>query len=138
MVAMTFTCPNPKCGLKLGLDIPVDISVPVRCRVCKFEFTTRADSRRIDDDILPPNHLICPISMRPLLDPVTTPCGHNFERDALEGYRRSLPKGSVATCPLCRSKLPNESTMFFGLNTNVAMRDILTILHKSCSDKPQV
>ena len=42
----------------------------------------------------------CPITLDIMEDPVTTtPCGHMFEKDAIEEYLRTV--GS--TCPICRS-----------------------------------
>ena len=42
----------------------------------------------------------CPITLDIMEEPVTTtPCGHMFEKDAIEGYLRTVGN----TCPICRS-----------------------------------
>ncbi|KAJ1618280.1 hypothetical protein T492DRAFT_892318 [Pavlovales sp. CCMP2436] len=54
---------------------------------------------------------ICPFTLEPPVDPVTTLCGHVFERAALAQYRASgLPNAS--TCPLCRRPIPKEARAF--------------------------
>ena len=41
-----------------------------------------------------PEHLCCQISMEPMLDPVTTPCGVSYERGALEEVTLPLEPGT--------------------------------------------
>jgi len=63
----------------------------------------------------------CPLTLEAPEQPVSTPCGHSFERDALEQFR--LAGGR--TCPLCRTPLPNPSVRAFGLAVNVLMRELV-------------
>ncbi|KAJ1641344.1 hypothetical protein T492DRAFT_852945 [Pavlovales sp. CCMP2436] len=53
---------------------------------------------------------ICPLTLEPPKEPVTTPCGHTFERAALEMHR---------------TPLGNQNVECFGLRINTTMRDML-------------
>ncbi|KAJ1629454.1 hypothetical protein T492DRAFT_873295 [Pavlovales sp. CCMP2436] len=68
--------------------------------------------------------LVCPITLDPLVDPVTTPCGHTYEREALEAYRASR-LASLSRCSVCRASIPNAHLPYFGLGVNIALRDLL-------------
>ena len=60
--------------------------------------TTTARSR--PQAILRRDLFTCPITLDIMETPVTTtPCGHMFEKDAIEGYLRT----AGSTCPICRS-----------------------------------
>ena len=87
--------------------------------------------RSIDLDALT-SALTCAITNAPFVDPVTTPCGHTFERDALarwltraESERamsrdRALSIASApASCPQCRSALYHELPHEWPVNTTV-------------------
>ena len=87
--------------------------------------------RTIDLDALTAA-LTCAITNAPFVDPVTTPCGHTFERDALarwltrgESERatsrdRALSVASApASCPQCRGALYHELPHEWPVNTTV-------------------
>lgn len=60
--------------------------------------TTTARSR--PPAILCRDLFTCPITLDILEEPVTTtPCGHMFEKDAIEGYLQT----AGSSCPICRS-----------------------------------
>lgn len=75
--------------------------------------------------------LTCVITGRTFEDPVTTPCGHTFEREALArwmtrgdgeretraGYGRDI--GGGASCPQCRCALYHELPHEWPVNTTV-------------------
>ena len=65
-----------------------------------------------DDD----EEYCCPITLTPPVHPVTTECGHTFERSALERYRiELLYRSRAAACPLCRHVMANAHKFAFGL-----------------------
>lgn len=68
--------------------------------------------------------VVCPLTNDAPSQPVSTPCGHNFERDALEKHRLSGGPPSKL-CPVCHANLPNSGSEVFGLSVNTALRDIL-------------
>jgi len=45
--------------------------------------------------------LTCPISLDIMEDPITTPCGHTFDRKSM----MNLFSGHKKVCPLCRTNL---------------------------------
>ncbi|KAJ1632215.1 hypothetical protein T492DRAFT_990432, partial [Pavlovales sp. CCMP2436] len=67
---------------------------------------------------------ICPLTLEPPEEPVTTPCGHTFERAALDMHRTVAHAGRTL-CPLCQQPLGNQDVECFGLRINTAMRDML-------------
>ena len=66
-----------------------------------------------------PSKFECPITLQPMVAPVTTACGHSFEMSALEKHRTEGNR----TCPICRERLANPHAPCYGLRVNVAMRD---------------
>mmetsp|Transcript_29575 Transcript_29575/g.69200 ORF Transcript_29575/g.69200 Transcript_29575/m.69200 type:complete len:234 (-) Transcript_29575:43-744(-) len=67
---------------------------------------------------------ICPLTLEPPEEPVTTPCGHTFERAALDMHRTVAHAGRTL-CPLCRQPLGNQDVECFGLSINTTMRDMI-------------
>ncbi|KAJ1620922.1 hypothetical protein T492DRAFT_1074322, partial [Pavlovales sp. CCMP2436] len=67
---------------------------------------------------------ICPLTLEPPEEPVTTPCGHTFERAALDMHRTVANAGRTL-CPLCRQPLGNQDVECFGLRINTTMRDMI-------------
>ncbi|KAJ1639734.1 hypothetical protein T492DRAFT_856032 [Pavlovales sp. CCMP2436] len=66
--------------------------------------------------------IICPITFDQPVNPVTTPCGHTYERDALEVYRAlGLPNSS--NCSICSAPIPIAHLPYFGIGVNIALRD---------------
>ncbi|XP_065817911.1 E3 ubiquitin-protein ligase TRIM68-like [Labrus bergylta] len=53
------------------------------------------------DSVLSEEQLLCPICLDLLNLPVSTPCGHNFCRDCIQGYWQSA---NLSQCPVCKQK----------------------------------
>ncbi|KAM6978758.1 E3 ubiquitin-protein ligase TRIM39-like [Tautogolabrus adspersus] len=51
--------------------------------------------------VLSEEQLLCPICLDLLNLPVSTPCGHNFCRDCIQGYWQSA---NLSQCPVCKQK----------------------------------
>ncbi|XP_034549036.1 E3 ubiquitin-protein ligase TRIM68-like [Notolabrus celidotus] len=51
--------------------------------------------------VLTEEQLLCPICLDLLNQPVSTPCGHNFCRDCIQGYWQSA---NLSQCPVCKQK----------------------------------
>lgn len=51
--------------------------------------------------VLSEEQLLCPICLDLFNQPVSTPCGHNFCRDCIQGYWQSA---NVSQCPMCKQK----------------------------------
>lgn len=66
------------------------------------------------------HHLICPICLDMLQNPVTTTCGHTFCKICVDNHSRS--NGQV--CPLCKDNLTN-------LKVNIVLKEILKVFHKA-------
>lgn len=51
--------------------------------------------------VLSAEQLLCPICLDLFNQPVSTPCGHNFCRDCIQGYWQSA---NLSQCPMCKHK----------------------------------
>ncbi|KAI3356315.1 hypothetical protein L3Q82_017546 [Scortum barcoo] len=51
--------------------------------------------------VLSKEQLLCPICLDLFNLPVSTPCGHNYCRDCIQGYWQSA---NVSQCPMCKQK----------------------------------
>ncbi|XP_038576624.1 E3 ubiquitin-protein ligase TRIM21-like [Micropterus salmoides] len=51
--------------------------------------------------VLSEEQLLCPICLDLFNQPVSTPCGHNFCRDCIQGYWQSA---NLSQCPMCKQK----------------------------------
>uniref|UniRef100_A0A3B4TJJ1 G protein-coupled receptor 156 n=1 Tax=Seriola dumerili TaxID=41447 RepID=A0A3B4TJJ1_SERDU len=51
--------------------------------------------------VLSKEQLLCPICLDLFNLPVSTPCGHNFCRDCIQGYWQSA---NLSQCPMCKQK----------------------------------
>lgn len=51
--------------------------------------------------VLSKEQLLCPICLDVFNLPVSTPCGHNFCRDCIQGYWQSA---GLSQCPMCKQK----------------------------------
>ncbi|XP_040914028.1 zinc finger protein RFP-like [Toxotes jaculatrix] len=51
--------------------------------------------------VLSKEHFLCPICLDLFNQPVSTPCGHNFCRDCIQGYWHSA---NLSQCPMCKQK----------------------------------
>ena len=59
--------------------------------------------------------LVCPITLEHMEDPVTLPCGHNFERAVIEEHLRAQK-----TCPTCMRQYRGQ----LSLGSNVLLREL--------------
>ncbi|XP_027019300.2 E3 ubiquitin-protein ligase TRIM39-like [Tachysurus fulvidraco] len=76
--------------------------------------------------------LLCPICVDVLIDPVTTPCGHNFCKSCLA---QCWDKNKHCRCPLCIKKFTKRPE----LQINTTLREVADYFKKkSGSDKPEV
>ena len=74
-----------------------------------------------------PKHLLCPLTMNLLIDPVTTPYGYTYERSALEAALKSS-REHEGMDPLAQKPLSKES-----LIPNIAIRQAVAEYNKSQS-----
>ncbi|XP_054471252.1 E3 ubiquitin-protein ligase TRIM39-like [Anoplopoma fimbria] len=51
--------------------------------------------------VLTEEQLLCPICLDLFNQPVSTPCGHNFCKDCIQGYWQSA---NLSQCPMCKQK----------------------------------
>ncbi|XP_071763542.1 E3 ubiquitin-protein ligase TRIM21-like [Centroberyx gerrardi] len=51
--------------------------------------------------LLSEEQFLCPICLDVFTQPVSTPCGHNFCRDCIQGYWQSA---KLSQCPVCKQK----------------------------------
>ncbi|XP_041663833.1 E3 ubiquitin-protein ligase TRIM39-like [Cheilinus undulatus] len=51
--------------------------------------------------VLSEEQLLCPICLDLLNQPVSTPCGHNFCRECIQGYWQSA---NLSQCPVCKQR----------------------------------
>lgn len=86
--------------------VPHDVQDPVLAM--KLVSSSRRKLRREQkEDLPPPDDFMCPIHLELMQDPVCTPCGHVFERDAIErvaAQQHHVPEG-LWRCPVCRAWL---------------------------------
>ncbi|KAJ6425136.1 hypothetical protein OIU84_025832 [Salix udensis] len=61
------------------------------------------------DDIEIPEYFLCPISLQPLQDPVTTITGITYERESIEQWLKTA-RGNP-TCPVTKQPLPRDSIL---------------------------
>lgn len=52
-------------------------------------------------NVLSEEQLLCPICLDLFNQPVSTPCGHNFCRDCIQGYWQCA---NLSQCPMCKQK----------------------------------
>ncbi|XP_068614749.1 E3 ubiquitin-protein ligase TRIM39-like [Brachionichthys hirsutus] len=74
--------------------------------------------------VLSEEQLQCPICLDLLTQPVSTPCGHNFCRDCIEGYWRSA---HLSRCPVCKqmfNRLPE-------LRVNILISEVTSQFKKA-------
>ena len=60
--------------------------------------------------------LVCPVSLEHMQDPVALPCGHAFERSAIESHLTTSKD-----CPVCRRRVPRGEITF---GTATMIRDL--------------
>lgn len=72
--------------------------------------------------------LRCPVCLDLLSLPVSTPCGHNFCKDCIQGYWQST---AVPQCPVCKQKYDRRPE----LNVNTLVSELMVHFKKSLGTK---
>lgn len=79
-------------------------------------------SSRLDmasaSSLLCEEQLQCSICLQPFVEPVTTPCGHNYCKSCIMGYWAGT---NLPQCPLCKKKFHNKPQ----LQVNTVFRDMV-------------
>lgn len=78
--------------------------------------------------LLTEEQLLCPICLDLLNQPVSTPCGHNFCRDCIQGYWQSA---NLSQCPMCKQKFYRRPE----LKVNIFISDVASQFKKSLEKK---
>ena len=66
---------------------------------------------------------VCPITKEIFTKPISLPCGHSFEHDALLD---ALRVGTGRRCPLCKTSVPSSQSSF---SVNIVLRDTVRRLY---------
>lgn len=75
-----------------------------------------------------PDDLCCPVTLNPFVEPVTTRCGHNFEKSVL---MQVLCGQGTPVCPTCRSPLDRSMPV-----VNYALKNMVERALASSSAAP--
>ncbi|XP_058249988.1 nuclear factor 7, brain-like [Hemibagrus wyckioides] len=87
---------------------------------------------RDSSSLLSEEQLLCSICLDVFIDPVTTPCGHNFCKSCLT---QCWEKSQHCQCPLCKEKFTKRPE----LKINITLREVADhFKKKSSADKPEV
>lgn len=78
--------------------------------------------------VLTEEQLLCPICLDLLNLPVSTPCGHNFCKDCIQGYWQSA---KLSQCPICKQKYDKRPE----LRVNTLISEIASQVKKSLEKK---
>ena len=78
--------------------------------------------------VLSKEQLLCPICLDLFDQPVSTPCGHNFCRDCVQGYWKSA---NVSQCPMCKQKFSRRPD----LKVNTFISEVASQFKKSLEKK---
>ncbi|XP_071332371.1 E3 ubiquitin-protein ligase TRIM68-like [Trachinotus anak] len=78
--------------------------------------------------VLSKEQLLCPICLDLLNLPVSTPCGHNFCRDCIQGYWQSA---NLSQCPMCKQKFYRRPE----LKVNTFISEVASQFKKSLEKK---
>jgi DNA repair exonuclease SbcCD ATPase subunit len=89
----------------------------------KQDLTEPIDLRSLEYVEQPNHHLFCDICVTPFVDPVSTPCGHDFCSSCFRAWSRQN------NCPTCRRELPDGS---FELRPSTSLSKILDELKVRC------
>ncbi|XP_069381559.1 E3 ubiquitin-protein ligase TRIM47-like isoform X2 [Paralichthys olivaceus] len=85
-------------------------------------------------DLFSEQELTCSICLDLFIEPVTTPCGHNFCQACIGGYWASSP---VCTCPLCKHQF-NERPQLSVNKVFALIADNYKEAHYGAAGLPQV
>uniref|UniRef100_UPI0037E826CA zinc-binding protein A33-like n=1 Tax=Semicossyphus pulcher TaxID=241346 RepID=UPI0037E826CA len=80
--------------------------------------------------VLSEEQLLCPICLDLLNQPVSTPCGHNFCRECIQGYWQSA---NLSQCPMCRQKFYRRPE----LEVNTFISEVAFLFKKSLEQKDE-
>ncbi|XP_059199113.1 E3 ubiquitin-protein ligase TRIM39-like [Centropristis striata] len=80
--------------------------------------------------VLTEEQLLCPICLDLFNQPVSTPCGHNFCRDCIQGYWHSA---NLSQCPMCKQKFYRKPE----LKVNVFISEVALQFKKSLEKKDE-
>ncbi|XP_070694704.1 E3 ubiquitin-protein ligase TRIM21-like [Pempheris klunzingeri] len=78
--------------------------------------------------VLSEEQLLCPICLDLFNQPVSTPCGHNFCRDCIQGYWQSA---ALSQCPMCKQKFYRRPE----LKVNTFISEVASQFKKSLEKK---
>ncbi|XP_074515176.1 E3 ubiquitin-protein ligase TRIM68-like [Sebastes fasciatus] len=78
--------------------------------------------------LLTEEQLLCPICLDLFNQPVSTPCGHNFCRDCIQGYWHSA---NLSQCPMCKQKFYKRPE----LKVNTFISEVASQFKKSLEKK---
>ncbi|XP_037646478.1 zinc finger protein RFP-like [Sebastes umbrosus] len=78
--------------------------------------------------VLTEEQLLCPICLDLFNQPVSTPCGHNFCRDCIQGYWHSA---NLSQCPMCKQKFYKRPE----LKVNTFISEVASQFKKSLEKK---
>lgn len=81
--------------------------------------------------VLTEEQLLCPICLDVFNQPVTTPCGHNFCRDCIQGYWQSA---NLSQCPMCKQKFSRKPE----LKVNTFISEVASQFKNSLERKDHV
>ncbi|XP_068185676.1 zinc-binding protein A33-like [Antennarius striatus] len=80
--------------------------------------------------VLSEEQLQCPICLDLLTQPVSTPCGHNFCRDCIEGYWQSA---HLSHCPVCKQRFDRLPQF----KINILISEVLSQFKKTSEKKDE-
>ncbi|XP_051259442.1 zinc-binding protein A33-like [Dicentrarchus labrax] len=78
--------------------------------------------------VLSEEQLLCPICLDLFNQPVSTPCGHNFCKDCIQGYWQSA---NLSQCPMCKQKFYRRPE----LKVNTFISEVASQFKKSLEKK---
>ncbi|XP_049904234.1 E3 ubiquitin-protein ligase TRIM39-like [Epinephelus moara] len=80
--------------------------------------------------VLTEEQLLCPICLDLFNQPVSTPCGHNFCRDCIQGYWQCA---NLSQCPMCKQKFYRRPE----LKVNTFISEVASQFRKSSGKKDE-
>ncbi|XP_067372801.1 probable G-protein coupled receptor 156 isoform X2 [Channa argus] len=81
-------------------------------------------------NVLSKEQLLCPICLDLFTQPVSTPCGHNFCRDCIKTYWRSV---YLSQCPMCKQKFYRRPD----LKVNTLISEVASQFKKMMENKDE-
>ncbi|XP_070770468.1 E3 ubiquitin-protein ligase TRIM68-like [Enoplosus armatus] len=80
--------------------------------------------------VLSEEQLLCPICLDVFNQPVSTPCGHNFCRDCIQGYWQCA---NLSQCPMCKQKFYRRPE----LKVNIFISEVASQFKKSLEKRDE-